>query len=155
MAIPFYKASTFTGLVSTKNYGTSEEWNRAFTTVKSNSAAWGLDTRSLWGSISGTLSAQTDLWKYLSAVGTSNFDIATLNNYLSTTPVLLSSLNVNGVILSAGVNLFDIFITSAEESQTLSYNAQTELLAISNGNSVSLSSLDDREFATAMAIALS
>ena len=111
MAIPFYKASTFTGLVSTKNYGTSEEWNRAFTTVKSNSAAWGLDTRSLWGSISGTLSAQTDLWSYLSAVGTSNFDIVTLNNYLSTTPILLSSINVFGPILSAGVNLLDIFLT--------------------------------------------
>jgi hypothetical protein len=66
---------------------------------------------SLWGTISGTLSAQTDLWRYLSAVGTSNFDIVTLNNYLSTTPILLSSINVFGPILSAGVNLLDIFLT--------------------------------------------
>ena len=129
MAIPFYKASTFTGLVSTKNYGTSEEWNSAFTTVKSNSATWAIDTRSLWGSISGTLSAQTDLWSYLSAVGTSNFDIATLNNYLSTTPVLLSSLNVNGQILSAGTPLHNIFLTAETDAQTLTYIPSSYLLS--------------------------
>lgn len=66
-----------------------------------------------WGTIAGTLSTQTDLWHYLSAVGTSNFDIATLNRYLSTTPVLLSALNVNGVILSAGTNLNNIFALSS------------------------------------------
>ena len=52
-----------------------------------------------WGTIIGTLSTQTDLWKYLSAVGTSNFDIATLNNYLSTNNILLCSINVKDPII--------------------------------------------------------
>lgn len=98
--------------------------------------------QSLWGTISGTLSTQTDLWKYLSAVGTSNFDIATLNNYLSTTPTVLSSLNVNGQILSAGIPLHNIFLTSETDSQTLSYIASSYLLSISNGNTVNLSSIN-------------
>jgi hypothetical protein len=101
---------------------------------------------SLWGTISGTLSAQTDLWRYLSAVGTSNFDIATLNTYLSTNSILLCSLNVNGQILSAGIPLHNIFLTAETDSQTLSYNTQTELLSITNGNSVSLASLNDKNY---------
>jgi hypothetical protein len=97
---------------------------------------------SLWGSISGTLSAQTDLWSYLSGAGTSNFDVQTLTNYLSTNSILLCSLNVNGQILSAGVNLFDIFLTSETDSQTLSYVPSSYLLSISNGNNVNLSSIN-------------
>lgn len=104
----------------------------------------GLPGQSVWGTISGTLSTQTDLWKYLSAVGTSNFDIATLNNYLSTTPVLLSSLNVRGQILSANVPLHDIFVTTDRDSQTLSYNVTGETISISQGNTLSLSSLSYR-----------
>lgn len=101
----------------------------------------GLPGQSVWGTISGTLSTQTDLWKYLSGVGTSNFDIATLNNYLSTTPIVLSSLNVIGQILSAGTNLFDIFSTTGKDPQTLSFNVTGETLSIAEGNTVSLSSL--------------
>lgn len=143
MNVPFLQDTTFTGLISTKNYGTSQDWSQAYNLVQANSATWSNDTRSLWGSISGTLSAQTDLWQYLSAVGTSNFDIPTLTNYLSTTPVLLSSLNVKGQILSAGVNLFDIFLTSETDSQTLFYIPSSYLLSISNGNTINLSSINN------------
>lgn len=106
--------------------------------------------QSVWGTISGTLSTQTDLWKYLSAVGTSTFDIATFNSYISTNSILLCSLNVNGLMLSAGINLFDIFLTKGEESQTLSYNPQTYNLSISLGNTVSLSSLAASQNANAV-----
>jgi len=68
--------------------------------------------QSIWGTISGTLSTQTDLWKYLSAVGTSNFDIATLNTYLSTNTITLCSTNTKGQILSTGIDLFNIFSTN-------------------------------------------
>jgi len=102
--------------------------------------------QSVWGTISGTLSTQTDLWKYLSAAGASNFDITTLNSYLSTNSILLCSLNVNGVMLSAGVNLSDIFLTSETDSQTLSYNVTGENLSISSGNTLSLSALSYRNF---------
>ena len=95
-----------------------------------------------WGSLSGTLSAQSDLWHFLSAVGTSNFDIATLNTYLSTNSILLCSLNANGQILSAGVNLFDIFRTTDSDSQTLTYTPSSYLLSISNGNTVNLFSIN-------------
>ena len=68
---------------------------------------------SLWGTISGTLSAQSDLWRYLSAGGgTSNFDITTLNTYLSTNSITLCSTNTRGQILSAGIDLFNIFSTN-------------------------------------------
>jgi len=50
----------------------------------------------------------------------------------------LSSL---GPILSGGRDLADIFLTSATDNQTLSYNASSYNLSISNGNTVSLSSL--------------
>lgn len=108
-----------------------------------------------WGTILGTLSTQTDLWKYLSAVGTSNFDIPTLTNYLSTNNILLCSLNVNGQILSAGVPLHNIFLTAETDSQTLTYNTQTELLSISKGNSVSLSSLNDKSYVNSNFLPLS
>lgn len=142
MNVPFLQDSTFTGLVSTQSYGTSREWFRAYSLVQSNSANWNISAYSLWGSISGTLSAQTDLWKYLSAINTSNLDISTFTNYFSTTPILLSSLNVNGQILSAGIPLHNIFLTSETDSQTLSYTASSYLLSISSGNTINLSSIN-------------
>jgi hypothetical protein len=98
--------------------------------------------QSLWGFISGTLSAQSDLWAYLSAIGTSNFDIATLNNYLSTNFITLCSISTNGQILSAGTDLFDIFLTQGTNSQTLFYISSSYELSISNGNTVNLSSIN-------------
>jgi hypothetical protein len=41
------------------------------------------------------------------------------------------------------------------DSQTLTFTQSSVQLSITNGNTVSLSALDDKEFATAMAIALS
>jgi hypothetical protein len=57
--------------------------------------------------------------------------------------------------LSGGVDLLDIFVTEGAESQTLYFTESASTLSISNSNSISLSALDDKEFATAMAIALS
>jgi hypothetical protein len=93
----------------------------------------------VWGNIVGTLSAQTDLWSQLSGLSASI--IPTIVNYLSTNPVEVESLNTKFEILSSGVNLFDIFITSEGESQTLSYNPTTYNLSISLGNTVNLSSI--------------
>jgi hypothetical protein len=39
MVVPFLQNSTFTGLVSTLNYGTSLNWYNAYTTVTTNSAS--------------------------------------------------------------------------------------------------------------------
>jgi len=93
----------------------------------------------IWGNIVGTLSAQTDLWSQLSGLSASI--IPTIVNYLSTNPVEVESLNTKFEILSSGVNLFDIFITSEGESQTLSYDPTTYNLSISLGNTVNLSSI--------------
>lgn len=95
----------------------------------------------IWGSITGLLSTQTDLWSQLSAKALSSQIVPTITDYLSTNPILIESLDTRFEILSAGVNLFDIFITSAEESQTLSYNPATYNLSISLGNTVNLSSI--------------
>ena len=95
----------------------------------------------IWGSITGLLSTQTDLWSQLSAKALSSQIVPTITGYLSTNPILVESLNTRFEILSAGVNLFDIFITNAEESQTLSYNPATYNLSISLGNTVNLSSI--------------
>jgi hypothetical protein len=95
----------------------------------------------IWGNIIGLLSAQTDLWYELSAKALSSQIVPTITDYLSTNPILVESLNTKFEILSAGVNLFDIFITNAEESQTLSYNPATYNLSIALGNTVNLSSV--------------
>ena len=94
-----------------------------------------------WGSLSGVLSAQTDLWTYLSA-GT--FSLPQLTAYLNTNALSLCSVDVKGQILSAGTNLLDIFLTSETDSQTLSYNVTGENLSISSGNTVNLSALSYR-----------
>jgi len=64
-------------------------------------------------------------------------------------------LNVNGNYLSGGVNLLDIFVTSETDSQTLSFNESNAQLSISNGNTVSLSSLNDKEFISSNFVHLS
>jgi len=51
------------------------------------------------------------------------------------------SLNVTGQFLSAGVDLSNIFITSETDSQTLAWSDVENLLSITNGNTISLSSL--------------
>lgn len=95
----------------------------------------------VWGSIIGILSAQTDLWYELSAKALSSQIVPTIVEYLSTNPITVESLNTKFEILSAGVNLFDIFITNDNESQTLSYDPATYNLSIALGNTVNLSSV--------------
>lgn len=92
-----------------------------------------------WGNIIGTLSAQTDLWAYLSA---ETFSPSQLTAFLNSNNISLCSINVNGQILSAGIDLFDIFLTTETDSQTLSYTPSSYLLSISNGNTVNLSSIN-------------
>lgn len=126
----------------------------------------GDDFGNTWGGISGSLINQTDLWRVLSAKAEfielvalsantieiidslSASVIPTVTDYLSTTPVLLDTTNTTGSILSAGVNLFDIFTTSETESQTLSYNVTGENISITHGNTVSLSALSYRNTST-------
>lgn len=57
------------------------------------------------------------------------------NNVLEIT----GDLNTSNKILSGGVDLADIFLTSETDSQTLSFNDTTSQLSISNGNTVPLS----------------
>jgi len=52
------------------------------------------------------------------------------------------SLETTGSILSAGINLFDIFLTSETDSQSLSFDESSQDLSISGGNVVSLSSIN-------------
>lgn len=65
------------------------------------------------------------------------------------------NVDVTNKFLSGGVDLADIFITSAEESQTLSYSEFAEQLSIARGNSVSLSSLSDKSYANSNFLKLS
>lgn len=73
----------------------------------------------------------------------------------SGTLAVSGNVDVTNKFLSGGVDLADIFITSAEESQTLAYDTQTELLSITRGNSVSLASLNDKSYVNANFLALS
>lgn len=115
----------------------------------------GDDFGNTWGGISGTLVNQVDLWRVLSAKAEfsdltliSASTIPTVTNYLSTTPITLSETNTVGTILSAGVDLFDIFTTSETESQELSYSESNENISITHGNTVSLSALSYRNEST-------
>jgi hypothetical protein len=40
MNVPFLQDTTFTGLISTKNYKTSQEWSQAYSLIQANSATW-------------------------------------------------------------------------------------------------------------------
>jgi len=57
-------------------------------------------------------------------------------------------LNTTNKILSGGTDLVDIFLTAETDSQTLSWNASSYELSISNGNIISLSSLSAQPIVT-------
>ena len=72
------------------------------------------------------------------------------------------NLTVNGTVnattyLSGGVNLYNLLSSTGggENSQTLVYSTLTEELSITNGNSVSLSSLSDKSYANSNFLKLS
>lgn len=56
----------------------------------------------------------------------------------------VSSLNVTGILLSSGVNLLDIIKNSEVDAQTLSFSENLARITITNGNTISLSSIDVR-----------
>jgi hypothetical protein len=117
---------------------------------------------SKWGSIIGTLSAQTDLWARISA-DPLNTDL--LRNFLSTNNIFISSVNIfetlnvgnnistsgsiiaeqnintNGQLLSGNVDLFDLFLTTDKDNQNLFYFPELFELGITNGNIITLAPL--------------
>jgi|688.fasta_scaffold106296_2 hypothetical protein len=52
------------------------------------------------------------------------------------------TLNVQTKLLSAGTDLFNIFLTSETDAQTLNYTPSSYILSITNGNFVNLSSIN-------------
>jgi hypothetical protein len=130
----------------------SGSWNggqEALTVLAGNSALWDFSYN-----VATFVQANSALWEESSEI------IPTVTNYLSTVPVTLSSADVRGKLLSAGTDLFDIFLTSETDSQTLSYTPSSYNLSISNGNTVNLSSIvispdADAIFNTVSATALS
>ena len=66
------------------------------------------------------------------------------NDYssLSTYNFVVSTVNTFGKILSANVDLLDIFLTSETDSQNLFYDPASYTLSITNGNTVNLSSIN-------------
>lgn len=83
--------------------GNSTQWNQVFSYVQANSASW----------------------------EESDIILPTITNYLSTNNVLISSLNVNGTILSGGADLVNIFtrntnitpLTSNWQNTYLTFNS--------------------------------
>lgn len=75
MVVPFLQTSTFSGLISTKDYGTSQDWEAAATFVKDNSASWS---------------------------ATSGVDIPAITHYLSTNNIVIGSTNILGNIVGEG-----------------------------------------------------
>lgn len=150
-------ALTVAGTINTTNHGSSIQWNGTFTTVRSNSADW--------TSTYTTMCALSSRWNVTSTVvesGSANWnstysavcslssnwnkettDLPTITNYLSTNSIVLCSANVRGQLLSAGVDLFNIFVTNVgTDAQTLTYVPSSYNLSISNGNTVNLSSIN-------------
>jgi hypothetical protein len=76
-------------------------------------------------------------WKF-----TNNGKLIGPNNILE----IEGNLNTSNKILSGGVDLADIFLTQETDSQTLSFTESSAELSISNGNNVSLSSLNDKPY---------
>lgn len=126
----------------------SAKYESTFTTVQNNSATtWnyqGTDLKELssnWQSTYETYSILSADYAFKAEI------IPTVTDYLSSEQVTVSSLNVTEQLLSAGTDLFDIFLTSETDSQTLNFTESSAELSISNGNTVSLSSLIDYETA--------
>ena len=148
MNVPFLQDSSFTGLISTQNYGTSYLWNLAYTLVQSNSATW---------------EESADI-------------IPTVTNYLSTNNVLISGIRVATNLtaigdISSGNIIYALdgnsnqwnqaYTTSttyqnASSSfyQTLSYTPSSIQISISNGNTITLDNLITKTQALAYSIAL-
>jgi hypothetical protein len=65
------------------------------------------------------------------------------NNFLPLSGgTLTGNLSVLGILLSGGLPLHDIFLTSETDNQTLTFDELTRDLSILNGNTISLSSFD-------------
>jgi hypothetical protein len=109
MNIPFLQDTTFTGLISTGNYGTSQDWSDTYTIVQSSSADWNSASGRVWGSITGVLSAQTDLWSELKAS-----DVKSVNG--KTGDVVLSAEDVGA--LQTDFN-FETFIYDGQGLTTI------------------------------------
>ena len=91
--------------------------------------------------IKGTLRSQNDaIFKNLSSQTFVATDTLTAHGDV----LIEGTVNVQTEILSGSIPLHDLFITTEEESQTLSYNIPEETLSIDRGNTVSLSSLSYR-----------
>jgi hypothetical protein len=63
---------------------------------------------------------------------------------LFTKQIETESINATKEILSGGIDLFDLFLTSDEENQTLTYDITGEEISIDRGNTISLSALSYR-----------
>jgi hypothetical protein len=79
MNVPFLQDTTFTGLISTKNYKTSQEWSQAYSLIQANSATW---------------EESADI-------------LPTVTNYLSTNRVQISALTITNTF--SGINSLTVF----------------------------------------------
>jgi len=134
----------------------SAKYEDTYTTVQDNSATtWnyqGTDLKELssnWQSTYETICAVSADWAKFNEI------VPTVTNYLSTNFVTISTLDVSQQLLSAGTDLFDIFLTSETDSQTLTFTESSTELSISNGNTVLLSSLNDKPYVHANFLPLS
>ena len=109
----------------------SGNWNSTYSTVQSNSANWnyqGTDIKALtgnWNNTSNIVQSNSSQWA-------SNVDTnvrALTSNWENT--------------YTTFKNASSTFLTSETDSQTLSFNDTLKTLSISNGNTISLSSLVD------------
>ncbi len=95
-----------------------------------------------------------DLSKYESVYSTFNANSATYTtlNYVNNKffpisgGIVNGNINVLSKILSANRDLFDIFLTSETDSQSISYNPSSYELSITSGNTISLSSINSTFF---------
>jgi hypothetical protein len=108
----------------------SGNWESTYTTVSGNSAGWSYDGSDLktlssnWQNTYTTVSDNSGNWSY------DGSDIKSLSGNWESTYTTFK--NTSGT-----------FLTSETDSQTLSYNESSKELSISNGNTVSLSSINN------------
>ena len=103
-----------------------------------------------WESTYNTVDANSDDWDAAYALSTRYSMVSSsyvtnanlTNSYLKLSGgTITNNLNVQGALLSAGSNLFNLFLTPNNGFQNLTYNKDNYLLSIASGNSVSLSSV--------------
>jgi len=112
MNIPFLQDATFTGVISTKDYGTSENWKEVYTLVQEESGSWIPNIQSLTYTPSSYNLAISDS----NSVNLSSIIVSPSANAIFQS---LSAIALSGVFYGDGSNLIGASLPGQQQINTI------------------------------------